>query len=98
MAIAESCMAGEIGAHIESGITGLSLFTETQSCVVLTCRAEDARRVAALAERAGVPCVKAGRVGGERLLFSAIDVAVSELREAYEGGLPRALEGVTANA
>ncbi len=39
-----------------------------------------------------------GVVAGDRLRFGPIDVSIHDLREAYESGLPRALEGVTANA
>ena len=97
VALAESCIDGNTGVRVEAGVAGQSLFAETQSCVVLTCRAEDTARVAALAQQAGVPCIEAGRVGGDRLRIGAIDISVGELREAYQSGLPRALEGVTAN-
>jgi hypothetical protein len=40
---------------------------------------------------------RCGMVGGDRLRLGAIEAHVDDLREAYETGLPRALEGVTAN-
>ncbi len=39
-----------------------------------------------------MPVVSLGRVSGDRLLLgSELDVAVADLRETYEEGLPRAL-------
>jgi hypothetical protein len=41
-----------------------------------------------------VPFARLGETGGERLrVAGAIDVALTELRDAYEGGLERALTG-----
>ncbi len=80
-----------------AGVMGSVLFSETQSCATVSCRAGDADAIEQLATQHGVPLRRAGSVVGEHLRIGAVDVAVSELREAYESGLPHALEGVTAN-
>ena len=39
-----------------------------------------------------VPSFKLGTVSGDRLVLGdAVDAAVADMRDAYEGGLPRAL-------
>jgi len=50
--------------------------------------------VEAMLERDGVPFARLGETGGERLrVAGAIDVALTELRHAYEGGLEQTLTG-----
>jgi hypothetical protein len=45
-------------------------------------------------EQGEVPFARLGETGGDRLrLAGAIDIALSELRVAYEGGLEQALAG-----
>lgn len=46
----------------------------------------------------GLTAHRLGVVAGDRLRIGAIDVSVADLRDAYESGLPHALEGVAANA
>jgi hypothetical protein len=39
-----------------------------------------------------VPFLRLGKTGGDIVRFAgAIDIALTDLRDAYEGGLPRAL-------
>jgi phosphoribosylformylglycinamidine synthase len=98
VAIAECCIAGNAGAEIAGTDAGAALFAETQSRAVVSCHRGRLRALLELAERHGVNCHERGAVAGERLRFGSIDLHVDDLREAYESGLPRALEGVTANA
>ncbi|HYM27863.1 MAG TPA: AIR synthase-related protein, partial [Steroidobacteraceae bacterium] len=95
--LAECCIAGDIGCTVEGLEPGAAaLFGETQSRAVVTCSAGGRDALLALAARHGVPCHVAGAVGGERLRLAGIDVGVADLREAYESGLPRALETAAA--
>jgi phosphoribosylformylglycinamidine synthase subunit PurL len=98
-ALAESCIAGDIGAHIESMDSAdiVAMYGETQSCAVVTCVALATSEVRRIASAAGVDVREIGRVGGAELHIDGCTVAVTALREAYESGLPRALEGVAAN-
>ena len=76
-----------------------ALFGEAQSRFVLGVR--DAAALAeleALAEAADVPLTLLGHAelpdrGGARFRLGGVDASIEELREAYEGGLPRALAG-----
>ncbi len=99
VAIAESCIDGGIGAQSDPGAarTREQLFGEAQSRAVVSCAPGDQRRLADLAKSHGVALRAAGAVGGTQLVLGDATVSVSALRDAYESGLPRALEGVAAN-
>ncbi|RYG70657.1 phosphoribosylformylglycinamidine synthase subunit PurL [bacterium] len=79
VAIAEGCIAGNIGAVIElpdsverDSNTRLDslLFGETQSRVVLSCSRENLPKLEQMAQTAGVPLSFLGSVGGEKLIVS----------------------------
>jgi phosphoribosylformylglycinamidine synthase len=79
VALAESCITGNIGARLElpetvehSPDTRLDavLFGETQSRIILSTQTEHLPRLQELARSAGVPLSYLGLVGGERLLIS----------------------------
>ena len=71
-----------------------ALFGEAASRVVVSCAADDAAAVAARAEAAGVPALRLGSVGGERVsLGGLIDEPLEPLAEAHGTGLERALAG-----
>ena len=98
---AESCIAGGHGLDATPlGNAGVDqLFGEPQSTVVVSGspgRTESEIKVLATAH--GLTARRIGVVGGDRLKLGEIDLSLDQLRDAYESGLPRALEGVTANA
>jgi phosphoribosylformylglycinamidine synthase len=101
VALAESCVgAGHGLAAAPLGPTGVDQsFGETQSTVVVS---GSARRIESeikvMATAHGLTARTIGVVGGDRLKVGHIDLSLDQLREAYESGLPRALEGVSANA
>jgi phosphoribosylformylglycinamidine synthase len=79
VALAESCIAGNVGAHIEleadieaSRETRLDalLFGEAQSRIVLSVRPQHLPRLQALAHIAGIPLCRLGSVGGVRLTIA----------------------------
>ena len=101
VALAESCIAGDAGVDAAASVSRTSdlLFGEPQSNVIVSCvagRPESALQVMATAH--GLTAHRLGVVAGDRLRIGAIDVSVADLRDAYESGLPHALEGVAANA
>ncbi|MGB9792393.1 MAG: phosphoribosylformylglycinamidine synthase subunit PurL [Thermacetogeniaceae bacterium] len=72
IAVAECCIQGNIGASLETEITGRPdafLFGEVASCIVVSCAPRHLSRVEALAREAGVPFRLLGEVGGERLII-----------------------------
>jgi phosphoribosylformylglycinamidine synthase len=99
-ALAECCIASGLGAVIgvEADFGAAEFFAEPQSYVVVTCIKETYGDVLALALGCTLGIFMTGRVGGDRLQWGSIDATVDEMRTAYESGLPRALEGITANA
>jgi phosphoribosylformylglycinamidine synthase len=86
--LAESCIAGGIGADIHLGdeLRGVvALFSESQSRVVVTVAEADVDALVDLALAHGVPCAVVGTVGGERLAIEGLASAtVAELRDAWE--------------
>ena len=94
VALAESCIAGNVGCDVREVA---AIFGEAQSRCVVSCAPEQVAALRALAETCGVPCATQGSVGGDHLRFGTIALPVDELREAYESGVPHALEGISAN-
>ena len=98
MALAEACLATDVGFEAEAlaleGRLDAALFGETASRAVVSVRVDDGPAVEALLAEIGLPFGRIGRVGGDRLrLAPFIDAALADLREAYEGGLEEALAG-----
>ena len=93
--LVESCIAGGIGftgAFPAPERWDAALFGESQSRIVVSLASEDLARFEALASEDGVPWAPLGEVGGDSLsLPSLLDVAVDELRSAWEGSLEAAL-------
>ena len=93
--LAESCIAGGIGFKGEFSVQGrwdAALFGEAQSRIVVSLDSEALAGLEALASEEGVPWARLGEVGGDSLsLPSLLDVAVGDLRSAWEGGLEEAL-------
>ncbi|MCH8008222.1 MAG: hypothetical protein IIC91_05100 [Chloroflexi bacterium] len=94
VALAECCIDAALGLSAPdvavSGRLDAALFGEAPSRIVVSTR--DGARLEALAAEHDVPCLELGTVSGDRLVLGdVIDVAVADMRDAYEGGLPRAL-------
>ena len=98
VAIAESCLLGDIGADValdepsadqglirrEAGI----LFGESQSRFLISFAREALVRLHELAGQHSVPLLDIGSVGGKRLRVTGhIDLPLSELRDVHEGAL-----------
>ncbi|HEY8767684.1 MAG TPA: phosphoribosylformylglycinamidine synthase subunit PurL [Dehalococcoidia bacterium] len=96
VALAEMCLAGGKGLDGSSALLGPrlapALFGEAQSRIIVTIPPDKRSVLAAMA--AGLPLEYIGRVTAEpRLRLGPLDATLDELRDAYEGGLPRALGG-----
>ncbi|MFI5287833.1 MAG: phosphoribosylformylglycinamidine synthase subunit PurL [Candidatus Dormibacteria bacterium] len=98
VAIAESCLLGDIGAWVAldelgqdegliNGAAGI-LFGESQSRFVISFAREALVRLHELAGRHSVPFRGLGSVGGERVgVTGCIDVPLAEVRKVHEGAL-----------
>jgi len=104
VALTECSMAGGVG--VELAVQGkrddVNVFGEHGGIVLSTDRLDD---LEALAGQHSVSIPVTGRTGGTRVVITGamgaghgIDLSIEQVRDAYESGLPRALEGVTANA
>jgi phosphoribosylformylglycinamidine synthase subunit PurL len=98
IAIAESCLLGDIGACVgidepvqgEGLIGGQAgiLFGESQSRFVISFAREALVRLHELAARHSVPFRNLGSVGGERVCVTGyIDVPLADVRRVHEGAL-----------
>jgi phosphoribosylformylglycinamidine synthase len=97
VALAEMCLAGGVGLDAASAPLGprrdATLFGETQSRIVVAVPPDRREQLIAIAQGMMVPLVYVGRAGGDRLRLGSVDLPLTELRDAYEGGLERALGG-----
>jgi phosphoribosylformylglycinamidine synthase II len=76
---------GDLPAHV-------ALFSETASRAVVSLDAADEVRFVALSAERGVPAVRLGETGGPRAVFDGLfEAPVDELRDAWDGAIPRAL-------
>ena len=98
IAIAKSCLLGDIGASVaideleqgEGLINGQAgiLFGESQSRFVISFAREALVRLHELAARHSVPLRGLGSVGGERFCVTGcIDVSLADVRRVHEGAL-----------
>lgn len=108
VALAECCMWSGLGLEGETdgvALTGnvplrrlAALFGEAPSRIIVSTRPAEWRTLAERAAAAGVPLVRVGRVGGDRLqLPGLLDCQINELRAAWQGGLARALQETAAH-
>ena len=95
VAIAECAIAGGRGAAISTPIGGrwdAALFGEGQSRIVVTCTPDKLNRLRELCDAQSVPWAEIGVVDGDDLeIDDILKVAVAELAEAHQRGLPDAL-------
>ena len=72
------------------------LFGETQSRVVISCKALDAVKVVERAKLMGVPAVQIGKVGGDKLTVKTVSeefsAPLTELHDAWWNAIARAME------
>jgi phosphoribosylformylglycinamidine synthase len=96
VALAEMCLAGGKGLDGSGALLGPrlapTLFGEAQSRIIVTIPPDKRPTLATIAQGAGLPLEYIGRVTPEpRLRLGPLDATLDELRDAFEGGLPRAL-------
>jgi phosphoribosylformylglycinamidine synthase len=96
VALAEMCLAGGLGLDAAGAVLGPrlapSLFGEAQSRIIVSIPPDKRELLLDIARRGDVPIEFVGRVTSEpRFRLGPIDASLDELRDAYEGGLARAL-------
>jgi len=97
VALAESAIAGGLGCTVvlDDGLAPhASLFSETQSRIIVTCDSDSSDDVLVVLQEASVPYSVIGEVGGERMLIDgAIDLRLADCAYAYNNALKNMLEG-----
>jgi len=95
VALAESCIAGNIGIRAKWKIAGRvdsELFGEEQSRIVVSLEPSRLRDLERLATRHHVPLQKLGVVGGSRFIIeNMVDLPLDDVTDAWKGGLQRAM-------
>ena len=108
VALAESCIAQQtaretprlIGAQVDLSATkdvrlDALLFGETQNRIVITCAPLNATKVIERAKLMGVPAVRLGTVGGDKLTVKTASgeftAPVAELHDAWWNSIARAM-------
>ena len=101
IALAESCLAGRIGARIEdlgpddpnAPLSPFAaLFSESTARVLVSARTEHINALGQLASAHGITLSRLGEVGGEALVIEGqFEVGVDELRAAHTATLSAAL-------
>ena len=100
--IAESCLAGNIGAEVRFSVTDFAeqpwsaiLFGEAASRIVVTVKegAPEQELLLDLAEREGIDAIFIGQVkdNGKFDAAGLLDLPLEELKNAYEGAIPNAM-------
>lgn len=94
--LAESCIAGDVGLTVNAEVSGrwdAALFGETQSRIALSLSAADLPKLERICVEEGVPWVELGITGGQIMMIPGLlESSVAELRDSWQGGLPKALE------
>ncbi|MDP2674531.1 MAG: phosphoribosylformylglycinamidine synthase subunit PurL, partial [Dehalococcoidia bacterium] len=97
VALTEMCLAGGLGLDASAAPAAsrldAALFGEAQSRILVAVPPGRREELLAIAGGLNVPVSFAGRAGGDRLRLWSLDLPLAELRDAYEGGLERALVG-----
>jgi phosphoribosylformylglycinamidine synthase subunit PurL len=94
VAIAESCIAGRVGAKITlpDRVSAETLFGEAPSRVVVTVSEEQSAAARQRLEAAGIPVAELGDVRGDRLIINGtLDVPVDLLEATWERTIPEAV-------
>ncbi len=96
VAVAESCIAGGIGATLAidaaDGHRDALLFGESASRIVVSVAAAGLAELECICEENGAPLTAIGRVGGERIvLLPGVAIALEEAGDAWQYGLADAL-------
>lgn len=96
VALAESCIGGKLGADIkltEELRTDFSLFSESQSRIILSVSSEHAENIKETAKQMQVPIKEIGKVQGKELSIdhngrNVISQSISELEKVWRNAIP----------
>ncbi|MDQ3986821.1 MAG: phosphoribosylformylglycinamidine synthase subunit PurL [Actinomycetota bacterium] len=93
VAIAEAAVSGGHGLRLspDFNVDHVALFAESPSRAVITCAEGDEDLVVGAADAAGVPVVRLGTVGGDRIDLGSFEISVEDAIRLYEDALLAAL-------
>ncbi|RJQ31761.1 MAG: phosphoribosylformylglycinamidine synthase subunit PurL [Actinobacteria bacterium] len=98
IALAKCCIAGGVGAWISLEYNNLSfaqaLFSESNSRVIISCKADNAQKIQALCENNKITCQNIGQATGQSLsINNTINLPLGKLRDVYEKSLEKQIVG-----
>jgi len=97
VALAECCIQGGVGASValqDALSAAVSLFSESQGRVIVTCAPSDVPAFLCIARGLDVPAAVIGEVGGDELsVAGALWVPVQRLADAFDPALERLVHG-----
>ncbi len=96
VALAESAIAGEIGASVEADFVGrldASLFGEAGGRAVVSLASDAADDLQRIACERDLVATRIGTVGGDRLRIGAIDLLLADASDVWTSALPTLLDG-----
>jgi phosphoribosylformylglycinamidine synthase len=92
VAVAEICIASEVGAAIEVD-DWRTFFSEAPHRVLAVLEPDRAEALAEAASAAGVPCLRLGELGGDSIIFRSQDrvsaLALDQATHTYRQAIPR---------
>ena len=101
VALAESCIAGNIGftaSFVISGRWDAALFGETESRIVVSLPEDRLTQLREICSDERVPSTVLGRVGGNRFVVGrSIDLDLDDVEDEWSGGLERVMGGADAS-
>ena len=96
ISLAESCILGKIGFKGKIDVKGRwdsALFGEVQSRIVVSVDPNNLNNVKRLAKEMNVPIIELGIVSGDSVMLDGVlDVPLTEVSKAWEGGLASHLQ------
>jgi phosphoribosylformylglycinamidine synthase len=94
VAIAESCIAGNVGCDLDPGVSGrwdAALFGEEQSRIVVSVSPDQVDRLEGICRLEGAPWVRLGYVGGLSVeIKELVDMDLKEMEDVWRNALERA--------
>ena len=97
VALAESCLQGDIGAEVElpGGLAPhVALFSESQARVLVSVAPENITALTEMADDCGVPVTVLGTTGGRTVkVEGAFDLSLEEASSVYESALEKMIAG-----
>lgn len=86
IALAKMSVRGAIGCEVASGLSGVNIFSESQSRAIVELDSKNLAKAEELANKWGIALKNIGHVGGDTVKIDGISYPLCELEAVYRGG------------